>query len=89
MHSTALWDIATVIVGLAGLAILWTAIVREQRSSRRETEGTEESHDPARRREDMIFIWTELHGVPRERAEAMFEEYERAHTAGSLGLRGK
>ena len=44
---------------------------------------------PGQTREDMIFIWTSIHGIPRERAEAMYEEYERATTAGSLGLRGK
>lgn len=52
----------------------------------------DEPPDPSiahQRREDMIFIWTEIHGVPRERAESMYEEYERASAVASMGLKSK
>ena len=60
---------------------------RALRSSRQK--GEPEPVSPEQHRLDMIYIWTEIHSVPRERAEAMYEEFERASTVASLGLRGK
>ena len=57
--------------------------------TRRSSGGEPEPISPEHHRRDMIYIWTELHGVPRQRAEAMYEEFERATIAASLGLRGK
>ncbi len=59
---------------------------------KRRTAQAELDAEPAPRfdsREDMIFIWTEIHGIPREKAESMYEEYVRAATVASLGLKGK
>lgn len=84
----AMWSIAVflgaaaVVFGILGLARLLAA-----RRPRADTGDGEQSLE--QRRQDMIFIWTEIHGVPRERAEAIFEEYERATTVASLGLKGK
>ncbi len=44
---------------------------------------------PEPRREDMIYIWTELHGIPLAKAESMWESYERATVVARLGLKGK
>ena len=85
--SLALWDTLTVVVALGGLVTLWTAILRERRRAARTD--VRDVHDTGQRRRDMIYIWTELHGVPHERAEAMYEEYERASAAGSMGLKCK
>jgi hypothetical protein len=59
-----------------------------RRARRRGPEPAAEA-DSDRHREDMIFIWTSIHGIPRDRAEAMYEAYQRASAAASLGLRGK
>ena len=38
-------------------------------------------------REDMIYIWTEINGIPRQKAEAIWESYERAKVVASLNLK--
>lgn len=45
--------------------------------------------DPEPRREDMLYIWTEVHGIPLPKAESMWESFERAATVARLGLKGK
>lgn len=70
---------------------LFRRIVRrfQDLRSRDATGADAEPLSPEQHRRDMIYIWTELHGVPQERAEAMYEAYERATAAASMGLRGK
>ena len=78
--------VGLVIVG--ALCTLGSVTAWRLRSYLRRTEKPPEA-EPFRHREDMIYIWTSVHGIPRERAEAMWQEYERATAAGALGLKGK
>ena len=79
--------------------ILWNALIAAcvllpfavQAAKRRRAASVPVVDDrtPEQKRQDMIYIWTEVHGIPRQRAESMWESYERASAVASLGLKGK
>ena len=56
---------------------------------RRAATAMADDRTPEQKREDTLYIWMEVHGIPRERAESMWESYERASAVASLGLKGK
>lgn len=74
---------------LLGILLLGSSSERKFNRRRDDDHGPGDPAEDRRRREDMLFIWTEVHGISRNKAEAMYEDYERASTAASLGLRGK
>ena len=78
--------------------ILWNALIAacvalpfgvQALKRRRAAAVPVDDRTPEQKRQDMIYIWTEVHGIPRERAESMWESYERASAVSSLGLKGK
>lgn len=75
--------LAEVIATAAGAAL--AAVIGALRRDRASRVGAH----PEPRREDMIYIWTEVHGIPLAKAESMWESYERATVVARLGLKGK
>jgi hypothetical protein len=78
-----LWN---ALIGACVLLPLTRCAVKRRREA---SVAAEDNRTPEQKREDMIYIWTEVHGIPRERAESMWESYERASAVASLGLKGK
>ena len=62
-----------------GLGLCVLGLLQTRRLAKREAleAPAEAAQTPQQRREDMIYIWTEIHGIARDKAEAMYEEYER------------
>jgi hypothetical protein len=78
--------------------IVWNALIAAcvllplglQVLRRRHSAGASvDDRTPEQKRQDMIYIWMEVHGISRQRAESMWESYERASAVASLGLKGK